>query len=204
MTTKESAEVIRAYEKGEKIVARYKGGGEWIEVDKPAWNWLEYDYRTKSQIEKGQTMAMTTQEKIKIMQAYERGEQIQVKMIYDKDVWTTVKRPIWDWGCCVYRTIPKSVKFELPQKLKEKMNKTEAIGAIYLLKQEIAQTRKKIEDGAGFFMHDVRPEQKWDARRLQERVGALLAALEEIAQKDSEMDKLISEFNITEIIKDNQ
>ena len=84
------------------------------------------------------------------------------------------------------------------------MNKTEAIGAIYLLKQEIAQTRKKIEDGAGFFMHDVRPEQKWDARRLQERVGALLAALEEIVQKDSEMDKLISEFNITEIIKDNQ
>ena len=204
MTTKESAEVIRAYEKGEKIVARYKGGGEWIEVDKPAWNWLEYDYRTKSQIEKGQTMAMTTQEKIEVMQAYESGEQIQVKMIYDKDVWRTVKRPIWDWGCCVYRAIPKSVKFELPQKLKEKMNKTEAIGAIYLLKQEIAQTRKKIEDGAGFFMHDVRPEQKWDARRLQERVGALLAALEEIAQKDSEMDKLISEFNITEIIKDNQ
>ena len=112
MTTKESAEVIRAYEKGEKIVARYKGGGEWIEVDKPAWNWLEYDYRTKSQIEKGQTMAMTTKEKIEVMQAYERGEQIQVKMIYDKDVWTTVKRPIWDWGFCVYRTIPKRIKNE--------------------------------------------------------------------------------------------
>ena len=84
------------------------------------------------------------------------------------------------------------------------MNKTEAIGAIYLLKQEITQTRKKIEDGARFFMHDVRPGQKWGARRLQERAEALLAALEKIVQKDNEIDKLISEFNITEITKDNQ
>lgn len=84
------------------------------------------------------------------------------------------------------------------------MNKTEAIGAIYLLKQEIAQIKGGIEDRARFFMHDVRPEQKWDARRLQERAVALLAALEEIVQKGSEIDKLISEFSITEITKDNQ
>ena len=84
------------------------------------------------------------------------------------------------------------------------MNKTEANGAIYLLKQEISQIKGGIEDRARFFMHEVRPEQKWSARRLQERAEALLAALKEIVQKDGEIDKLISEFNITEITKDNQ
>ena len=57
------------------------------------------------------------------------------------------------------------------------MNKTEAIGAIYLLKQEIAQTKGGIEDRVRFFMHDVRPEQKWDARRLQERAVALFSCV---------------------------
>lgn len=84
------------------------------------------------------------------------------------------------------------------------MNKTEAIGAIYLLKQEIARGREKIENGARNFMFGIEPGRKWDAGNLKERTKQLLAMLEKITQKDNEIDKLISEFNITEITKDNQ
>ena len=47
-------------------------------------------------------MATTTKEKIEIMQAYERGEQIQ---IYDSihNEWKDIKTPSWDWMTSDYR-----------------------------------------------------------------------------------------------------
>ena len=47
-------------------------------------------------------MATTTKEKIEIMQAYERGEQIQ---IYDSihNEWKDIKIPSWDWMTSDYR-----------------------------------------------------------------------------------------------------
>lgn len=141
------------------------------------------------------------------MLGYDMGKTIEYAQIEEK-VWREVKHPCWDFLNYIYRIKPepkfKTSDIIISLKKDKKMNKTEAIGAIYLLKQEIAQIKGVIEDRARFFMHDIRPEQKWSARRLQERAEALLAALKEIVQKDGEIDKLISEFNITEITKDNQ
>ena len=51
-------------------------------------------------------MAKTTKEKIEIMQAYERGEQIQ---IYDSihNEWKDIKIPSWDWMTSDYRVKSK-------------------------------------------------------------------------------------------------
>ena len=47
----------------------------------------------------------TIQEKIEIMQAYERGDQIQVSD--DSDVWEDIESPGFDWVNCDYRVKPK-------------------------------------------------------------------------------------------------
>ena len=50
----------------------------------------------------------TTKEKIEVMQAYERGEQIEVNYLYiNKDYWIACGTPIWDWAKCDYRVKKK-------------------------------------------------------------------------------------------------
>lgn len=50
---------------------------------------------------------MTTEEMIEVMQAYERGEQIQWKLKSDYDWSTCTETPIWAWGSTDYRVKPK-------------------------------------------------------------------------------------------------
>lgn len=56
----------------------------------------------------------TTKEMIEVMQAYERGEQIQVKTPNKKCKWEDIKEPDWQWNFCDYRVKPKKkyVPFE--------------------------------------------------------------------------------------------
>lgn len=50
----------------------------------------------------------TTKEMIEVMQAYERGEIIEVNYLYDhKDYWIACETPIWDWNNFDYRVKPK-------------------------------------------------------------------------------------------------
>ena len=49
----------------------------------------------------------TTKEMIEVMQAYERGEQIQIKS-EKKDCWDDICNPVWDWGTFDYRVKPKT------------------------------------------------------------------------------------------------
>lgn len=49
----------------------------------------------------------TTKEMIEVMQAYERGEHIQVKTTNKKCDWEDVKEPYWQWNFCDYRVKPK-------------------------------------------------------------------------------------------------
>lgn len=49
----------------------------------------------------------TTKEMIEVMQAYERGEQIQVKTPNKKCEWVDIKEPYWSWDVCDYRVKPK-------------------------------------------------------------------------------------------------
>ena len=50
----------------------------------------------------------TTKEMIEVMQAYERGEKIEVHYLYNyKDYWITCGTPIWDWHNFEYRVKPK-------------------------------------------------------------------------------------------------
>ena len=55
----------------------------------------------------------TTKEMIEVMQAYERGEQIQIKS-EKKDCWDDICNPVWDWGTFDYRVKQKTkyVQFE--------------------------------------------------------------------------------------------
>ena len=53
---------------------------------------------------------MTTKEMIEVMQAYERGEQIEFRMktIPENDKWGTMtQEPEWDWRTFDYRVKPK-------------------------------------------------------------------------------------------------
>ena len=56
----------------------------------------------------------TTKEMIEVMQAYERGEQIQVKTTNKKCDWEDVKEPYWQWNFCDYRVKPKPNKMYVP------------------------------------------------------------------------------------------
>ena len=57
----------------------------------------------------------TTKEMIEVMQAYERGEQIEYKDHRRK--WYDVEYPVWDWLRTDYRVKPKPkyVPFETPE-----------------------------------------------------------------------------------------
>lgn len=48
----------------------------------------------------------TTKEMIDVMQAYDRGEQIEESLLQDQKVWFTCE-PIWNWAKCDYRVKPK-------------------------------------------------------------------------------------------------
>lgn len=50
---------------------------------------------------------MTTQEMIEVMQAYDRGEAIEVHFIGSESGWVTMERPFWNWSECNYRVKPK-------------------------------------------------------------------------------------------------
>lgn len=51
----------------------------------------------------------TTKEMIEVMQAYERGEQIEC---LDDGTWKCVKNPVWDWLHTNYRVKSKYVPFD--------------------------------------------------------------------------------------------
>ncbi|MGN1125171.1 MAG: hypothetical protein ACI4SM_03195 [Candidatus Gastranaerophilaceae bacterium] len=51
----------------------------------------------------------TIREKIEIMQAYEMGEQIQIKN--SKNVWEDIDCPLFDWVNCNYRVKPKQTEY---------------------------------------------------------------------------------------------
>lgn len=48
----------------------------------------------------------TTKEMIEVMQAYERGEQIEESLLQNQKVWFTCE-PIWNWAKCDYRVKKK-------------------------------------------------------------------------------------------------
>ena len=60
----------------------------------------------------------TTKEMIDVMQAYERGEKIEVHYLYyPKDYWITCGTPIWDWNNFDYRVKQKKeyAPFDTPE-----------------------------------------------------------------------------------------
>jgi hypothetical protein len=58
---------------------------------------------------------MNTQDKIKVMQAYADGRQIQAKAIYEKDFrdWENTSEPRWNWDMLMYRVKPGPREFWL-------------------------------------------------------------------------------------------
>lgn len=56
-------------------------------------------------------MAKTLAEKIAVMQAAERGEEIETKFQDDKGIWIKVANPLWDWYNNDYRVKPRPQKF---------------------------------------------------------------------------------------------
>ena len=49
---------------------------------------------------------MTLREKIEVMQAFERGEEIEVSYVKQAK-WTDISNPDWSWGAYNYRIKPK-------------------------------------------------------------------------------------------------
>lgn len=77
----------------------------------------------------------TTKEMIEIMQAYERGEQIQLLNIDGN--WEDKDNPAWNWEKCDYRVKPKP-KYVLPFDTPEEFLAS---------KKKHGNTIKRIEDG---------------------------------------------------------
>lgn len=50
---------------------------------------------------------MMTKEKIEVMQAYERGEEIEARLANYEDRWGDANAPLWNWECFEYRIKPK-------------------------------------------------------------------------------------------------
>lgn len=76
----------------------------------------------------------TTKEKIEVMQAYERGEQIQILDI--NCIWEDIDTPYWNWAQCDYRVKPKKkyVPFDTAEEFLD-------------AKRKHGKTIKRIEDG---------------------------------------------------------
>ena len=55
---------------------------------------------------------MTTQEMIEVMQAYERGEEIEKCLVDCEDRWVPATSPSWNWAQTSYRVKPKEPKFK--------------------------------------------------------------------------------------------
>ena len=49
---------------------------------------------------------MTLREKIEVMEAFERGEEIEVSYV-KQDKWTDISNPDWSWGAYNYRVKTK-------------------------------------------------------------------------------------------------
>ena len=49
---------------------------------------------------------MTLREKIEVMEAFERGEEIEVSYVKQAK-WTDISNPDWSWGAYNYRIKPK-------------------------------------------------------------------------------------------------
>ena len=62
-------------------------------------------------------MAKTTKEKIEIMQAYERGEQIQINN--SNNMWEDIDCPLFDWANCNYRVKPKKLDDAIESNFKD-------------------------------------------------------------------------------------
>ena len=56
---------------------------------------------------------MTTREKIEIMQAYTRGEEIEMRLADCEDRWAPAISPYWNWARISYRIKPKETKFKV-------------------------------------------------------------------------------------------
>ena len=56
---------------------------------------------------------MTTQEMVKIIQAYEEGKELQSKLIREDTVWYDVKEPTFNFFEYEYRIKPKPKKYEI-------------------------------------------------------------------------------------------
>ena len=72
----------------------------------------------------------TTKEMIEVMQAYERGEQIQILDI--NCFWEDTEHPYWNWAQCDYRVKPKKkfVPFETAEEFLEEYRKHGGDGLI--------------------------------------------------------------------------
>lgn len=56
---------------------------------------------------------MTTREKIEVMQAHDRGEEIEKCLVDCEDIWVPATSPSWNWAQTSYRIKPKETKFKV-------------------------------------------------------------------------------------------
>lgn len=49
MNTQEKIRVMSAFAQGEKIefITKHESDSEWLQINEPNWNWMDYDYRIK-------------------------------------------------------------------------------------------------------------------------------------------------------------
>ena len=67
---------------------------------------------------------MTLREKIEVMEAFERGEEIECNSLWNPK-WTSTTSPSWNWSDVCYRIVPKPKQVVLIEKWLLKMQGTE-------------------------------------------------------------------------------
>ena len=74
---------------------------------------------------------MTTKEMIEVMQAYDRGEEIEFRTRWDEkenpDAWENITAPSWNWQSFFYRVKPKKPQFESSDLMIWKLSEAEPL-----------------------------------------------------------------------------
>lgn len=92
----------------------------------------------------------TTKEMIEVMQAYERGEQIEVNEYERTDFWVDAKELRWDWLHFDYRVKPKHNKKYVPFETAEEFLAAQREHGIHIKKHNSVKLLNAFVDCLGF------------------------------------------------------
>lgn len=96
---------------------------------------------------------MTTKEMMEVMQHYENGGKVEIRVKEDEGGWVTVVVPSWNWVRCSYRIKPEQKKTKTVWFWKVKLKTGMWLSSDYMFPEE--EIKKSFPDALEFKRMDV-------------------------------------------------